>query len=103
MSITSTSTWAKTHRIRENQFEIDQDDPRGMQAIADANKAVRQGDDDKAISILSLNASVKVIDTTPAEPLVEQTFDMKKGVAGSTKKVPKSMVKAYQKDGWKFV
>jgi len=104
MPITSSSSWEKTHRVREGHFEIDCNDPRGMQAVADANKAVLQGDDDRAISILSLNSAVKIVDTTPAELPIEPTFDMKaKGLTGATKKIAKSMVKQYIKQGWKFV
>ena len=100
MAITNRNAFSRTHRLEEGKFQVNKDDVEGRQAVADARKAVLNGDDDKAVSILHLNNAIKVIDTTPADVPDEPTVQMTSGRV--TKDIPKSLIKLYRKDGWKL-
>ena len=100
MAITSRNAFNRTHRLEKGQFKVNKDDVEGRQAVADARKAVLNGDDDKAVSLLMLNGSIEIVDTTPAEIPDEPTVQMTSG--RTTKDIPKSLIKMYRKDGWKL-
>ena len=98
MAITNRNTFKRTHRLEKDQFELNPHNPHDMAAKANADKAVLNGDDDKAVSILSLNNSTKIVDTTPATPIATPTVEMKLG--RTVKKVDVNLIKLYQDDGW---
>ena len=100
MAISGGRTFQRTHRLEENTFKVDPSNPRDMQAVANADRAVMQGDDDRGVSIMYMNRAVQVIDTTEAEIPDERTVEMEKGRKVVT--VPVSLIKSYQKDKWKL-
>ena len=79
MAIIGKRSYNRVHRLEEGEFSIDSHDVEGRQVKADALKLVKQGEDERAVSLLHVYKSVKVVDTTPAAVPDEVTVKMSQG------------------------
>ncbi len=100
MAIIGKRSYNRVQRLEEGEFSIDSHDVEGRQVKADALKLVKQGEDERAVSLLHVYKSVKVVDTTPAAVPDEVTVKMSQG--RNEIEVPTNLIQLYQKDGWKL-